>query len=112
MARSGQIGNFVNYKQPVPEVGMGVTILSYTDRSAGTIQRISKTGKTIWITSDRAERIDKNGMSESQRYSYTQIPDSKPIRASKRKDGQWRLSGYFGNKLELGVRDAYHDYSF
>lgn len=107
----GQVGHFINYKQPKPTVGMAVTLLHYTDRSVGRIERISKTGKTIWFREDKATRTDKNGMSESQSYSYEANPDGKVYKATLRKDKQWRTSN-INLKAVLGEQDAYHDYSF
>lgn len=111
MRQSGQVDNFINYKQPKPEIGMGVTILHYTDRSAATIVGISKGGKRIILQSDIATRVDNNGMSESQKYEYSPNTGGKKFQASLRKDGQWRLSND-GRKVNLGLREAYHDYSF
>lgn len=94
-----------------PVIGMGVTIIHYTDRDTATVVRVSKSGKTAWIVADKTTRIDDNGMSESQQYSY-EPGDTKPIRMSLRKNGSWRLSGQFQNVVALGVRQKYHDYSF
>ena len=89
------------------EVGMGVTILHWTDREAGTIVKV--TPKTIHVTEDKATRIDKNGMSESQEYTYETNPNAKPdiFRLTKR---GWRNSA--GNGLLIGIRRKYYDYSF
>lgn len=107
-----QLANHVRIKTKFPVVGDGVTVFHYTDRSAGTVERISPSGKTVWIRPDRAIRKDRNGMSESQQYAYEPVEDAKLMRATLRKDGQWRLSGYMGYKVAFGFRDAYHDYSF
>lgn len=107
-----QLANHVRLKTKAPVKGDGVTIFHYTDRSAGTVERISPSGKTVWIRPDRAIRVDDYGMSEVQYYKYEPVEDAKLMRATLRKDGQWRLSGYMGNKVAFGFRDAYHDYSF
>jgi hypothetical protein len=65
-----QVAHYINYKNETPVIGMGVTIFHYTDRSAGTIVKISKSGKTIWFSEDKAIRTDSNGMSECQTYEY------------------------------------------
>jgi hypothetical protein len=39
---------------PTPAVGMSATELWYTDRRAYTITRISKSGKTFWMTQDKS----------------------------------------------------------
>jgi|ERR1035437_900944 hypothetical protein len=107
----GQIGHFINYKNEKPKIGMGATVFHYTDRSAATVERISKSGKVVWLREDRAVRLDKYGQSETQSYMFEPIAYGKLFRASKRKDGQWRISND-DRKVVLGVRDAYHDYSF
>lgn len=106
-----QVGHLINYKNEKPKLGMGVVLLHYTDRSAGTIFQMSKSGKTIWFREDKAIRTDKNGRSESQSYKFEADPSGKVYRASLRKDGQWRLAND-DRKVVVGVRDAYHDYSF
>lgn len=110
---TGSITNYLMSStsgQPVPVAGMGVTILSWTDRSAATVVRVSASGKMIWIQPDAVTRTDTNGMSESQQYSYAPDPDAQVIRASLRKNGAWVTKG--GQQLRLGERSAYYDYSF
>lgn len=97
--------------QPDPAVGMGVTVLMWTDRHAGTITRVSESGKTFWFREDTAIRTDGNGMSESQTYRYEPNPNANERRARIRKDGSWRESKT-GTRLRLGSRSAYHDFSF
>lgn len=94
-----------------PIVGMGVTECMWTDRKAGTITRVSDSGKTIWYTHDKCMRIDKSGMSDVQYYAYEQDLNGHEKRASLRKDGYYRSSGD-NNKIVVGFRKAYHDYSF
>lgn len=108
---SGQIGNFIRHKCPNPEVGMGATILSYTDRTAATIVSVNKSGKTIEITRDEATRVDDNGMSESQKYEFKTKPDAPKVKVRLRKDGQWRILKD-GRKVIVGHREKYHDFSF
>lgn len=94
-----------------PEVGMGITICQYTDRKAGTITRVSTSGKTFWFKYDIAKRIDNYGMSDCQDYEYTEDPNSWEQKASLRKDGCFRVksTGYY---VALNRRDAFHDFSF
>ncbi len=56
------------------EVGMGATIIHYSDRTPCTVIRVSETGKTCWIQEDTYTRADTNGMSESQTYTYAANP--------------------------------------
>ena len=91
-----------------PEVGMGATLLLWTDTHAYTISRVSKSGKTFWMKRDKAIRTDSNGMSESQDYRYEPQPDApeRPVRMTKR---GWMSNGQF---VRVGIRDEYYDYSF
>lgn len=93
--------------QPTPEVGMGVTILMWTDREAGTIVKVTPT--QIHIQRDRAIRADNNGMSESQSYTYEPNPKAEILIYRRTKSGAYK--GALG-QLRIGERDAYHDYSF
>jgi hypothetical protein len=95
--------------EPTPEVGMGVTVLMWTDRKAGTITRVSPSGKTFWFKDDIAIRTDSNGMSESQTYEFKPDPDARERKAVKTVKGWKEVRG---SRLMLGHRSAYHDYSF
>lgn len=110
-------------KQATPEVGMGATITGYTDRHAATIVAIGvfKSGPNkgkpskVVVQQDNAKRADKNGMSESQEYTYTPNPKAQKQTFTVRRDGSWREAGSVGNDgygLIIGDRDEYYDYSF
>ena len=94
--------------QPAPVVGMGVTLLHWTDRSAGTITRVAPSGKTFWFREDRAIRTDSNGMSEMQSYRHEPDPNSRERRARLR-SGAWKSEG---TRIRVGDRNTYHDFSF
>lgn len=99
-----------NVKPPVPEVGMGATILMYSDRHAATVIEVLSPSRIV-IQEDTATRTDKNGMSESQEYAYTPDPKAEKLTVSLRKDGRWKIQAS-QTIIKLGERDAYHDYSF
>ena len=107
-----------------PEVGMGATILYWTDRKAVTIIEVKKNKKgeikELTLQEDTAIRTDYNGESESQRYCYAQWSEGRKYTARLLKHG-WRIlegkdgeSGrnIYGSGLAIGVRNTYHDYSF
>jgi len=123
-------GNLMNRidesaRQPAPEVGQGATILHYSDRSAGTVIKVEHKARQTIVTvqEDKATRTDKNGMSETQDYSYEPNPNG-PISTFRLNDrgtyDQVRFNTKTSrfNKVEeghgllLGARDAYYDYSF
>jgi hypothetical protein len=101
--------------QKTPEIGMGATVICWSDRKAGTIISVSE--KEFAIQEDYSQRSDSNGMSDSQSYSYT--PNSmgyvwtfKRVSRGKAK-GQWRENGVKdGYGVRIGTRDQYYDFSF
>lgn len=98
-----------------PVVGMGATVLGWTDRHAGTIVEVSAKGFTV--QRDHARRTDRNGMSEAQEYAYSPNPRGslyvfKRVTSGRAK-GQWREGGKSsGSGVVLDHRESYHDFSF
>jgi len=105
-----------NSKSIEPERGMGATVLMYTDRKAATIVLVNIAKTSVFISMDTATRIDSNGMSESQTYEYASNMDSKDLSEyTLRKNGRWVKKGEGmknGQKIAIGFRETYHDYSF
>jgi hypothetical protein len=97
-------------KQATPKVGDGATLTFYSDREAGTVIKVLTPRKVV-VQIDKATRTDKNGMSESQEYSY--LPD--PLGAihvfTLRKTGRW-IESKGSTGVRFGERDKYHDFSF
>jgi uncharacterized membrane protein YvbJ len=111
-----QAGSFENQvmaqsKQAVPKVGMGATILMYTDQHACTIIDVSKSGKRIVVQKDNAKRIDDNGASEDQSYTFSPNANGSKHIFSLRKTGEW-IEAKGCVHLYIGTRKHYHDYSF
>lgn len=110
--------------QPTPEVGMGATVLHWTDRSPATIVGVFKErgAVVIEVQGDRYKRIDGNGMSECQDYEYTRDPEGPRSLYRQGKRGHWeqvkrnpetgRLVKTGGAGLRIGDREKYHDFSF
>ena len=102
-------GNLVNRilehsLSPVPEVGMGATIHWWSDRTAGTVTKVSPSGKTVTITEDRVtEWKDHYGV------TFAANPDGRTFVARLTKNGTWKSAG---NGVRLGSRAAYNDPSF
>lgn len=99
-----------NVKPPVPEVGMGATIVMYSDRHAATVVEVVGPKKII-VQEDTSTRTDKNGMSENQDYNYSPNPAAPRRTFTLRKDGRWHESKA-GTIIRLGERDSYHDFGF
>ena len=131
MSFAQQTGSLVNHLyargvkgQPTPEVGMGATLLSHTDRHAATITSVETIrGKTyITVQEDKSYRTDKNGMSECQDYEYSRDPNGCKQTFRTDKNGMWERV-YFNEVtkrwkktdcggLRIGSRNTYHDFSF
>lgn len=99
---SGSVG------APTPEVGMGATILMWTDRHAATIVKVTPT--QVHVQRDRVVRVDSNGMSESQSYRYEVDPTAEVEVFRLTKNGYRKPGG--GHGLRIGDRREYHDFSF
>ena len=120
MTRYGSLNNMLmdGVAPFEPEIGMGATILYWSDRKAATIVDITrfKSGpkagqvKAITVQQDIATRTDSWGMSDAQSYNYQPDPDAPTRTFSLRKDGRYRDSG--GTSIRIGSRDQYYDYSF
>jgi len=104
------VGNYIS----IPQVGMGATLLLWSDRHAYTIHKVED--KKLWASADIAKRIDMNGMTESQDYDYynfNQEDESKWELFTLRKDGRWHKGNTLqGNILSIGTRQEYYDFSF
>lgn len=110
--------------EPEPTVGMGVTMLSWTDRYPGTIIRVFRVGTSTYaeVQNDKAIRVDNNGASEQQTWKCSPNKGGSVTTYRKGKTGIWehvaknpdtgryKKSGRFG--LRLGVRERYYDFSF
>lgn len=114
-----QTGSLTNYvisqsKQPEPFEGMPATMLFWTDRAPATVIEVQGK-KTIVVQEDNAERVDDRGMSESQDYVYSRNFVGPKFTYTLRKNGSWVRKGEpmkRGQKIRLGDREKYHDFSF
>jgi hypothetical protein len=111
-----QTGSLVNHlysrtKSPKPEVGMGATILQWSDRRACTITKVVS-DRRIEVRRDNATLVA--GASDyQQEYAYSP-GDGPRIVFTLRKNGAWVRLGdkMSGSCLLIGKRDHYYDYSF
>lgn len=107
-------------KNPEPEVGMGATVIMWTDRKAVTITEVinyksgpkAGTVRAVKTRPCRAIRTDENGMSDAQSYRYEEMPDAPEATWTRRQDGSFRPVGEQYRVLAIGFRDEYYDYSF
>lgn len=100
-----------------PEVGMGATRQLWSDRHAGTIISVSKSGKTLWWRQDVAIVSLGSEADGSAEYEYLPGPESDPgYKFTLRRNGRWVLEGCSmtnrGSGLGIGHRSEYRDPSF
>ncbi len=133
MRLGSDTGSVVNYiqgnatrGQPTPEIGMGVTYLSWTDRHPGTVVSVFEKGgyRYIGTQEDTAKRTDDNGFSESQEYEYTPNTEAyvQFFRQKKNEpDSAWKgcyINSETGrwtkrdSRIRIGSREKYHDFCF
>lgn len=94
-----------------PQIGEGATVRVGSDCYPYTIIDVSESGKTIYLKEDRVERTDNNGMSECQEYNYFRNPEGAEVKATKRKNGSWKLTGS-NSLVTIGIRRKFYDFSF
>ena len=112
-ARHGSLTNAMadQTRSKVPEVGMGVTEIMFSDRHPYTVVRIL-TPKRIVVTADEATRVDGWGASESQEYRYASDPDAPEVTLFLNKYGKWkRLGDAQGSTFLIGRREEYYDFT-
>lgn len=97
---------------PTIKVGMGATLNVGSDNYPATVVSVSQSGLFAKIQRDQFTRIDDNGQSESQEYTFKYNPDGEVLSISLRGNGQWRVKGRNGTLVTIGTRRAYQDPSF
>lgn len=126
-----QTGSVINHLhssavigQPEPVVGMGATMLLWTDRSACTITNVQQVrGKTIvTVRTDYATVVAGSSHDGSAEYSYARNPKGCECHFRREDDGRWqqvvinqqtgRWGKVSGRGLRIGERDEYRDPSF
>jgi hypothetical protein len=130
MSFAQQTGSMVNHLyargvngQPTPMVGMGATLLFYSDRRAATITKVETIRGKVYleVQEDTSVRTDKNDMSECQDYDYSPNPNGRVQtfrqaangmweRVYKGDTGRWKKTDCGG--LRIGSRDTYYDFSY
>jgi hypothetical protein len=99
-----------NKEEPLPQVGMGATLVVGSDSYPYTITWVSKSGKSFKMKQDNYQRTDKRGFSESQDYEYTPNEKAQEETVTLRKGGAWRQS-HSNLRVWVGVKRAYYDLS-
>ena len=112
--------------QPEPTVGMGATVLLWTDRNAATISAVTRKGDAIYVTTqdDDVRVVAGSAHDGSAQYEYTRNTNGREryFRAYT-PDGEWHQVFWNketkrwnrarnGNGLRIGERETYRDPSF
>lgn len=94
-------------------VGMPCTYGVGSDRHPAHIQRISDSGKTVWIQDANAEADTENGYDyfSNQVWKITPNPEGAIRKVTKRKNGQWRMTDY-NSSVGFGFASKYDDPHF
>lgn len=113
--------------QPAPFVGMGCTLLGWTDRQAGTIVKVEELEAkdyqfVVHVTEDTATVVKGSCQDGSAVYEFKSNPDGHRTQFRSRRDnGKWervalsskgRWTKVDGYGLRIGARDHYHDPHF
>jgi hypothetical protein len=112
----GSFQNMVAGSAPdvVPTIGMGATLISWTDRHPYTVVEVVGPDHVV-VQEDSYTRTDHNSMSECQSYDFAPNPGGARYHVTRRKNGRWVARGESmknGTKFVIGSRDKYHDFGF
>lgn len=77
-----------------PRVGMGITWNVGSDKYAGTITSVSKSGKTFKFKKDKHKLLSKGEFRGDETYTYERDDEAEERRAfySQLGEGSWRVS--------------------
>lgn len=106
-----ELSNLKNINPNAPKVGQGITWAVGSDRYAGTIKSVSKTGKTFVYTKDECKIVSGSEYTGDAIYKCEERPDGYPYEAYLSRDGTWkaRKSKY---RISIGHKSPYTDPSF
>lgn len=108
--------------QPEPTVGMGATLLHWTDRDPATIIEVFKIGDcpAITVQEDTYKVVKGTPYDGTAEYEYSPDPNGRKSTYRFRKNrweevfkgdtGRWKITG--GSGLRIGERDRHYDPSF
>lgn len=104
----------------LPVVGKGATQHFWSDRHAYFVESVSADCKDVVLLRAKAERVDDNGMSDMQTYTFKRHPRMDPIRlrfrygqyykATPTQDGPTEFVKF--NGIMFGYMSEFHDYTF
>lgn len=89
-----------------PEVGMGATMYSGSDRTPYTVIAVSSRRFKVTLQADKSVRVDDNGLSESQTWDCTPDPDGEIRNAYRDSAGNFHCGS---RRVRFGARSMYRD---
>jgi len=105
-----------------PKVGVGCTVLMWSDRHPATIVEVSPSKRSVWVVENRYRNVPGhcNAFTEDQKYIIDPLPPEKMDRKyaeeyTLRKIGKYVAKGspYLGGSvLLIGVQEVYRDPHF
>lgn len=113
------VNHMMSRSSCTPAIGMGATLLRWTDRNGATV--IGWNGKLLTVQQDFAKRTDSNGYGGQQEYDHTPNPDGAVSNFKLTPKGwvevhynpdtqRWNTVGKGG--IAVGYRETYYDPSF
>lgn len=94
-------------------IGMGATMLSWSDRRPATVIDFDAQGKWVKVQADNWKRTDKSGMSDCQDYEYSPNPNGAIYIYKRARNGRLTNTGTNGGAgIIIGHRERYFDFSF
>lgn len=94
----------------IPTVGMGATLVLWSDRQPFEVVRVSASGKTCWIKPVSSGIVSGSEQDGSAVYEFGEVDSASPEhRVFKSKNGGWKSSS---GKVWLGVQQQYYDPHF
>jgi hypothetical protein len=107
---------------PKPVVGMGVTVLMWSDRHAGTIVEVVSDKEIVFTEDDTVADKTKDCQMGHQNWIHTPDPNGPRRVAKMGKDGRWYVAretptGRMSiskkcTPLAVGYKEHYYDWSF
>lgn len=94
------------------KVGMKCTEHCYSDAHACQVTWVSKSGKSMRIRHNTYHVEGEGGIGHQDWVLHENEFEGPEIECTKRKNGQWRTKGKYGNYIAIGQWHKYYDWSF
>jgi len=119
----------MNNNSNTPVIGTGANVFGWSDIKAFTVVSVNAKGTVAVLQRDTATLLNGVDSGEPdalkffrggfvghitgrQRYAYERDANGEKVRVSLRKNGEWRVSGAHGARVEFGDRSEHYDFNF